>query len=1704
MDFASLGIKVDATQVKEATRDLNNLAPAAQKAEQSTSGMEKSFSKASSEAKNLGHGISGVTALVGSMAAAFSAITIAKELVKTVEQVQNLEIRMKGLTKSAQDYAEMEQYLSKLAQQHHKDNLQLTDSMSQLLTIEQTGITTRKQSIALLEGMSNAQSKTGATGDALKSSMVGLTQALGMGTVQWEEMKQVTEPIPGLMMKIAEAAGYTGKSAVGDFKAVVSEGKVTSEMFGTIMVNALAGYQGAAEKAGDTLTAQYADVRNSWIELARVVEAPVSNTISPILDFISNQIKGLTQDLKELNEFYNAVFNSAKATARGDNGMTVDLTGRPKPPTSTADTSKEVEAAKAIRAEIEATDGTQKKAHVAKKARATESEKLAAKAMSDAKREAEAIISAIQSEIKAQDNQLKKLTMTERSYKEYELSLLHMTDAVKAAEMAKWDLIKAAEAEKRANDTGKSEMESLVDRYNQLTLSARAYYEEKLKAQGLSKDKINPLLDQFDKNTGAEVNNKAIEAAKDSMQAYDDLIKQVNESTQKLGATNNAVFDGALGGISQLAGIFENFGNSIKETTKQQEILNAAFDKEKSDISKSKLDDRQKYTLMLGKEADYVKASTKLEKEKTNEVLTGTRQMIGATAELFDKKSSTAKALHNVEMGIAIAQMGMQAIQSAKTLAATAVDMAAGAAKFFAQSGWGGFAGVAAMAAVMAGLGYAAFGGSGGGSQQPPPVSGDTGTVLGDPSAKSDSINRTNDLLKSIHASEYKELRGINSGISDLAKGITNVITKMFQAGGLPGVNLAPTKLTGIAAGLTSIDPINKMGFDPIGKAILGFLFGGKQTQTVTAQGIATGPSNVGNILNGDKFYASFFADIQTHTKGGLFTKSKDTFSRIYSQMDKDTGDAMTKVFSSMGKTMFGLAEQLGAGLGERVKNYVIPAMMIDLKGLNGEDAAKKMNGVISTMLDTMAGNVFGDIIGQYQQLGEGMLETAVRIVAEVAVVKDALGMSGIELKGDAIAISDALVQAAGGLKEFQSQFETYYEKFYTETEKHDRLQKRLSETLAEVNIVLPKTRDQYRQLIEGLDLANAADQRRYSMLLQLSEAADQLYAKQEETAAQRRSLEIQLMEALGNSSGALAAARRDELDAMDKSLRFIQKMIWALSAAKGAVDDAMTTLTTSVNAKKTRLQKELNDALKANQDQLQAFIASENSRVDANLARKQSNLDAILAANEIQKKSAQDLLSSVTEISGKIKAALKSTEVSSAATDAAKRIGAQKVIQEALAAAQSTGKLTGSKSLDNALDEVSKPSEQLFSTFQDYARDAGRTANALMALDKIADAQISDAQRTIDAIDTASAAAKADSEAKIKAVRETSAARIKAAQAEADKVAKKLQENFDRRTKKLDKILSDAQAQVDAANGTTKAVLTVADAIKALAKALNAQAKLKEDVSEAEKATAAEQAAKARYDEAVSKTQSGFNEKNDAVSQSQAKQARAAALKESAAAPIAPTPTTFKVGQSGNSAWETVLSRFQAAHKKQFGVEFNRGWNADADAQAQYQRLVKEYQDLSRRIKSDQLAEADRLLAEVAAGASGRKALRANNAANMEAEAAAKAEYERAKAYAEEARKKARQGFAVGINNVPYDMTANIHAGERILPAADNRELMLRLSQPSGNSQELVAELRALREEVVMLRAETRATVSNTGKTAKILDRAMPAGDAIQTRAIA
>ncbi|MDP1527736.1 MAG: tape measure protein [Rhodocyclaceae bacterium] len=581
----------------------------------------------------------------------------------------------------------------------------------------------------------------------------------------------------------------------------------------------------------------------------------------------------------------------------------------------------------------------------------------------------------------------------------------------------------------------------------------------------------------------------SLQRSQDATKGVDDYVKSLDrakDSASALSDVSSSIFDGALGGVNLIAGAFNNLTKSIADTTKELEANSAARIANDAEPESDK------------KSANRIKIANeekRLNNEQLKSSLSGIRQISSATASMFKENTNARRAFNVIALAASVTER-MADIAGLGIKAASAVLEQGKGDPYTA------FARMAAMAAIVgsvlsaAGAGTFQFGGSSVPKGQVP-TSPDSGTVLGDPAAKSESISKTYTLLQDIHATEYRELRGINSGVAAMNQGITDSITKLFQAGGLqtPNIPGLGTKMSGIGSFLTSIDPVNKMGLDPIGKFILKGLFGTTKT-SITGGGIYAGGNSLASILNGGDITAQQYTEI-TKTKKSWFSKSSKV-SEVMGPVNAEFQDSLSLIFRGMGTSMLAMSSEFGDDMTNSINNYVIPKLKISLYGLSSEQMIKTLNNVLSTQLDTMTSAIFGSMIKKYQKLGEGMFETATRLVSEKAIVLDAIDLVGSSFKGDAIDMADGLVQLAGGIKEFQAQFDDYYRKFYSESEQLANTTRRLTASLADMNITLPDSRNAYRDLVNAQKLDTEAGRERYDQLLKLSTAADVYYESME------------------------------------------------------------------------------------------------------------------------------------------------------------------------------------------------------------------------------------------------------------------------------------------------------------------------------------------------------------------------------------------------------------------------------------------------------------------------------------------------------------------------------------------------------------------------------------------------------------------------------
>jgi len=599
-------------------------------------------------------------------------------------------------------------------------------------------------------------------------------------------------------------------------------------------------------------------------------------------------------------------------------------------------------------------------------------------------------------------------------------------------------------------------------------------------------------------------------ATNKSLNEYVKSLDNARAKTASLGEVTQAVFNGSLGGINAMAGAFDSMVNAISSNTGALEENR----KKQAEIQSFQPSlDKDQYLKDLKLKNDAIDKSAKEEKDLNTQTvsakLAGTRQVASAVSGMLKQGSTEQRAAHAIEMGLAGIELAMNlmkitgigavtAAETASVAPAVSASTAKGSAKaaeaVATQASAGpyiGFALMAAMAVAMAAIGFSTGATGDVAVSGKVPDSPDSGTVLGDPTAKSDSINHVVTTLNDIHASEYRELRGINQGVQALQTGITSSITKLFQSGGL-------TTLTGLKLGTKA----NVGGEQGISAAVNKFLFGSVKRE-VTDQGIyAGGKTSIGALLGGATLNSQQFTEVTTTKKGGLFSSDSKRAEEIASALNPEFKSALTQIFKGMGQSMQSMASTFGADMSTVINQYTIPKLKVSLLGLSSDKMVTKLNNVLSTQMDLMTTKIFGSLIAQYQKLGEGMFETASRLASEKAVVLQALQVSGVGFGGDAVAMADGIVQLAGGLKEFQSQFQDYYSKFFTEAEQFSQAKNNLSSQLGDFGKPLPATRQAYRDLANAQDLNTIAGRKLYATLLQLSGSANDYYTKLEDLSA--------------------------------------------------------------------------------------------------------------------------------------------------------------------------------------------------------------------------------------------------------------------------------------------------------------------------------------------------------------------------------------------------------------------------------------------------------------------------------------------------------------------------------------------------------------------------------------------------------------------------
>lgn len=657
----------------------------------------------------------------------------------------------------------------------------------------------------------------------------------------------------------------------------------------------------------------------------------------------------------------------------------------------------------------------------------------------------------------------------------------------------------------------------------------------------------------------------------------------------------------------------------------------------------------------------------------------------------------------------------------------------------------------AATIAALASIGVAVAGSFGGGGNSRPKSNTGTGTVLGDSSAKSESIKRSIDALKEVDVlmlGYSREMAASLRSIESQIGGFAGLLVREGNINASEGLKLGfDRNFTGdvlkniiTGGGLLSKIPIVGDILGAVGNFI-GSLFGTKKK--IVGTGIFGDDQSLQDIMSGG-FDADYFTDIKKKKKFFGVTTST-SYSTKYADASPELEQQFTLILSQFNNAIKAAAGPLGVSTDEiqnKLNNFVVKIGKINLKGLTGEEIEEKLTAVFGAVADDMARAAFPGF-ERFQQVGEGLFETLVRVASTVETVTSSLQLLGKATTGLSIDAQVSLAEQFDSIGAMTSAVQGYFEAYYTKSEQASARTAQFAKVFDSLDLAMPSTLASFRALVEAQDLTTEAGRATYATLLQLAPAFADLQqslngAKSAaDILSERQDLQRRMLELQGNT----AALRAMDLANIDASNRLLQEQIWALEDAQAAaaaakeLRDAWISVGDTIMDEVKRIRGLSDNGSSGGFASLlsqfnAATIAARGG--DQEVAKTLPGLSqALLQAASLAATSKQEL----DRIRAQTAASLESTY------DAIRNIADGGINQVSVAQVAAAGQATSSDataSNDNLMLEIKSLREEVTRLREDnnsgHAATAGNTAAVKRHLDNVTQASGGDAISTVQA----------------------------------------------------------------------------------------------------------------------------------------------------------------------------------------------------------------------------------------------------------------------------------------------------------------------------------------------------------------------------------
>jgi tape measure domain-containing protein len=293
-------------EIRKAQREFDVLDKKVRKADKAVG----DFSKSVGNYKGALSGIGNLMGAFGISTGLYLAADLVKNIFETTKQIQSLDLALRMVSGSQNEFATNQVFLSNLAEQYGIEIQGLTKNFTEFW-VASKGKLEAEQIKAIFTSISKSVAVMGLSVEQQDSAFLALQQMMSKGTVQAEELKkQLGNALPGAV-----------KAATMAYQALHPELKVTEKLFmeqmkaGKILsAELLPELAKAYEKLygienvnrAETLAAAQNRLSNSWTKMIRNINESDNNGLTmfftTLLDYLQKSIKGVDYLASSLNQ----------------------------------------------------------------------------------------------------------------------------------------------------------------------------------------------------------------------------------------------------------------------------------------------------------------------------------------------------------------------------------------------------------------------------------------------------------------------------------------------------------------------------------------------------------------------------------------------------------------------------------------------------------------------------------------------------------------------------------------------------------------------------------------------------------------------------------------------------------------------------------------------------------------------------------------------------------------------------------------------------------------------------------------------------------------------------------------------------------------------------------------------------------------------------------------------------------------------------------------------------------------------------------------------------------------------------------------------------------------------------------------------------------------------------------------------------------